>query len=143
MTRPNADSRDADPQNGAPRPTGSALADSGGVDEVELELPYWRLDDQAEQDTGRWRLLRRIRMAVRPVLEIVREAAPRAAVLIIAAQLLSGAASAFGLLATTDALDALLAPGAAPASDSGQRGRTSSWWWPRWPRAARSTPRSA
>src|SRR5690349_11396972 len=80
-----------------------------------VETPYWRLDDDGL--TARTGLLRRIAAipaAAAPVLVILRQAAPRSVLVILVLQLVSGLASAFGLLATTGVLTALLAAGPTP-----------------------------
>ena len=71
--------------------------------------PYWQLDDAG--DMGVWRMCRRLPATSRAVLAIVARAAPRQAVTVVLLQLVSGAATAFGLLATTGALERLLAAG--------------------------------
>ena len=80
----------------------------------ELTSPYWQLD-HPPRPASLWRLLRDTPAAARPVLRIVRQAAPRPAALVLVLQLGSGLASAFGLLATTGVLDQLLRAG--PTSD--------------------------
>ncbi|MFI6094906.1 ABC transporter ATP-binding protein [Lentzea sp. NPDC051213] len=75
-----------------------------------LASPYWRLDD-----TGRplslWQLIRRFPAACRPVVEVIRLAAPRSAAAIAVLQVASGVTGAFGLLATTGVLEELLTAG--------------------------------
>ena len=75
-----------------------------------LASPYWRLDD-----TGRplsfWQLIRRFPAAGRPVVEVIWLAAPRSAAVIAVLQVASGVTGAFGLLATTGALEELLTAG--------------------------------
>src|SRR5688572_27546217 len=75
-----------------------------------LASPYWRLDD-----TGRplsvWQLIRRFPTACRPVVEVIRLAAPRSAAVIAVLQVASGVTGAFGLLATTGVLEELLTAG--------------------------------
>ncbi|HWM57281.1 MAG TPA: ABC transporter ATP-binding protein [Pseudonocardia sp.] len=60
-------------------------------------------------------LLRRLPASTRPVLGVIREAAPRAALVIVLLQVGSGLAFAFGLLATTGVLEELFATG--PTAD--------------------------
>lgn len=66
----------------------------------ELESPYWRLEEEGER-----------RVAIRPLLRLMREAAPRPILLILVLQAISGLATAVGLLATTDVLQLLLTGG--------------------------------
>jgi ATP-binding cassette subfamily B protein len=53
-------------------------------------------------------------MAVHPVLSVLRRAAPRSALVVVVSQLLAGAATAWGLLLTTQVLGQLFAEGSAP-----------------------------
>ncbi|MEU7852174.1 ABC transporter ATP-binding protein [Nonomuraea sp. NPDC049141] len=85
----------------------SASADASA--DVQMVSPYWQLDDAG--DMGVWRMCRRLPATSRAVLAIVARAAPRQAVTVLLLQLVSGAATAFGLLATTGALERLLAAG--------------------------------
>jgi len=78
--------------------------------ELDMDDPYWRLDEDAGS-LSLPRLLRRLPASIRPVLGVIRQAAPRAAVTILVLQLASGASFAFGLLATTGVLDELFAAG--------------------------------
>jgi ATP-binding cassette subfamily B protein len=82
--------------------------------ELEMDHPYWRLDEGAGALTVR-QLVRRMPASVRPVLSVLREAAPRASLVIVVLQVASGLAFAFGLLATTGVLDELFAAG--PTAD--------------------------
>lgn len=82
--------------------------------ELEMDNPYWRLDEGAGT-LSLPRLLRRLPASVRPVVGVIRQAAPRAAILILVLQVASGAAFAFGLLATTGVLEELFATG--PTAD--------------------------
>jgi ATP-binding cassette, subfamily B, bacterial len=79
----------------------------------DMESPYWRLSEDDTAVSLR-QLMRRLPEAARPVLAIVRHGAPGAALLVVMLQLASGAAFAFGLLATTDVLGRLLAAGPTP-----------------------------
>ncbi|MBB5869059.1 ABC-type multidrug transport system fused ATPase/permease subunit [Allocatelliglobosispora scoriae] len=81
----------------------------------ELAAPDWRLEDPAVRRLGPIGLLRRLGQAARPVLAIVREAAPRSAVTILVLQVAAGVAAATGLLATTGVLAELLSAG--PTAD--------------------------
>ncbi|MGX7826213.1 ABC transporter ATP-binding protein [Actinokineospora sp. 24-640] len=78
--------------------------------ELEMDTPYWHLDEDAMSLTVP-QLLRRLPSSLRPVLAILRDTAPRAALAILLLQVASGLAFAFGLLATTGALDKLFAAG--------------------------------
>ena len=78
--------------------------------ELEMDNPYWRLDEGAGT-LSLPRLLRRLPSSLRPVVRVIRQAAPRAAAAILVLQLASGAAFAFGLLATTGVLEELFAAG--------------------------------
>lgn len=82
--------------------------------ELEMDTPYWRLDEGAGTLTV-GQLVRRLPASLRPVLSVIREAAPRAAAVILVLQVASGLAFAFGLLATTGVLDQLFAEG--PTAD--------------------------
>ncbi|MEU7745984.1 ABC transporter ATP-binding protein [Nonomuraea sp. NPDC049158] len=77
--------------------------------DAQMVSPYWQLDDAG--DMGVWRMCRRLPATSRAVLAIVARAAPRQAVTVVLLQVVSGAATAFGLLATTGALERLLATG--------------------------------
>jgi ATP-binding cassette subfamily B protein len=59
-------------------------------------------------------VLARLRMALRPILEILREAAPGKALAALALQAAAGLTTAAGLVALSHALAALVAPGPAP-----------------------------
>ncbi len=78
--------------------------------EPELETPYWHLDEEAAT-LSLPRLVRRLPASIRPVVAVIRAAAPRPAVAILFLQLASGLAFAFGLLATTGVLEELFAAG--------------------------------
>lgn len=78
--------------------------------ELDMDDPYWRLDEDAGS-LSLPRLLRRLPASIRPVAGVIRQAAPRAAVTILVLQLASGVSFAFGLLATTGVLDELFAAG--------------------------------
>lgn len=79
---------------------------------MDLQSPYWRLEEESLESPGLSSLARRLARAVQPVWKTVRAAAPRALEIILVAQLLSGAATTLGLLLTTRALGLILAPGA-------------------------------
>jgi ATP-binding cassette, subfamily B, bacterial len=78
--------------------------------ELEMDNPYWRLDEGAGT-LSLPKLLRRLPASIRPVIRVIRAAAPRAAVVILVLQLASGASFALGLLATTGVLEELFAAG--------------------------------
>lgn len=75
-----------------------------------MDSPYWRLDEDAGQ-LSIAQLARRLPASIRPVVSVIRLAAPRAALAILVLQTASGLAFAFGLLATTGVLEELLAGG--------------------------------
>ncbi|GIJ73716.1 ABC transporter ATP-binding protein [Virgisporangium ochraceum] len=75
--------------------------------DVELESPYWTIDDP-EPDVGLRQLLRRLPAQARTVAALVARADRRGAVAIVALQLVSGVATTFGLLAVTGVLERLL-----------------------------------
>jgi ATP-binding cassette subfamily B protein len=77
---------------------------------AELGTPYWRIE--ADRVTGIRELAARMWMASRPVIAIVREAAPWSALIIVIAQLASAAGTAAIILLLSDLLSALLDPGA-------------------------------
>jgi ATP-binding cassette, subfamily B, bacterial len=81
----------------------------------EARTPYWRLEDDAPRTESPWRLVRRVATAARPVLGVMRQAAPRSAVAVVVLQLGAGLAASFGLLATADVLSRLFAAG--PTAD--------------------------
>lgn len=90
------------------------LADDGlevglevGLD--DLAPPYWALDATGSAKLSS--LLVNLPRSIAPILAAVYRAAPRPAVAIIVLQVLSGLASAFGLLTTTTVLDRLLVAG--------------------------------
>jgi ATP-binding cassette, subfamily B, bacterial len=78
--------------------------------ELEMDNPYWRLDEGAGT-LSLPRLLRRLPASVVPVVRMIRRAAPQATVVILVLQMASGASFAFGLLATTGVLEELFAAG--------------------------------
>src|SRR5690606_36326966 len=69
------------------------------------------LEDTQERGSGGGQAARRVGTAIRLVVGIIRRAAPYQAAVVLILQLLSGAATAFGLLATTSVLEELLAEG--------------------------------
>jgi ABC-type multidrug transport system fused ATPase/permease subunit len=75
-----------------------------------MQNPYWRLDEEGGQ-LGLVQLARRLPASVRPVLDMMRRAAPRSALAILVLETASGFAFTFGLLATTGVLTQLLAAG--------------------------------
>jgi ATP-binding cassette subfamily B protein len=83
---------------------------SAGEPELEMDAPYWRLDEGAAALTVP-QLLRRLPASLRPVLAMLRDTVPGAALAILVLQVGSGTAFAFGLLATTGVLDELFAAG--------------------------------
>lgn len=76
--------------------------------ETQLQMPYWRLDPAARPDLGLRGLFGRFAMAAKPVVSIVRRAAPAAAAVIIFAQLVGAAAVAWALVLTSSILKTLL-----------------------------------
>jgi ABC-type multidrug transport system fused ATPase/permease subunit len=78
--------------------------------ELDMETPYWRLDEEAGALTLP-QLVRRLPASIRPVVAVIRAAAPRPAAAILVLQTASGLAFAFGLLATTGVLEELFAAG--------------------------------
>ncbi len=80
----------------------------------ELATPYWAVAD-AQRSLGVVQLLRQAPATIQPLVRIIRDTAPRAALRTIGLQLASGMASAVALLATSHLLAELLAPGTAPA----------------------------
>jgi ATP-binding cassette subfamily B protein len=77
----------------------------------DITPPYWALDAATEAAPRLATMVRELPRSTRPILTTVYRAAPGAAVTILVLQLLSGLASAFGLLTTTTVLDRLLAAG--------------------------------
>ncbi|HEY2346313.1 MAG TPA: ABC transporter ATP-binding protein [Xanthomonadaceae bacterium] len=77
-------------------------------------MPYWRLEGASRIQAEQLAPMRRLAMAVRPVLDILRRAAPTAAIVVVTTQLLSGVATAWALLLTTQVLGQLLGNGAGP-----------------------------
>ncbi|MEV0612869.1 ABC transporter ATP-binding protein [Nonomuraea sp. NPDC050404] len=72
--------------------------------------PYWRLDEP-DADPGIVAMFGRLPATARAVLAIVARAAPRHALLVLGLEVVSGLATAFGLLAVAGALERLLAVG--------------------------------
>ncbi|GAA3815819.1 ABC transporter ATP-binding protein [Sphaerisporangium flaviroseum] len=81
-------------------------------DDAQMASPYWSLDE-AGGDIGLGRMFRRLPATTGAVLAIIARAAPRHAVTVLVLQIASGAATAFGLLATAGVLEELLAAGTA------------------------------
>lgn len=79
---------------------------------MDLNIPYWRLEDASRNRAGLSALARRLGRAMPVVWNTIRTAAPRASEVILLSQLLSGAATTVALLLTTRALGPLLAEGA-------------------------------
>lgn len=79
--------------------------------QADLHAPYWRLEEAASSRPGLWSLTRRLATAARPVWSVLRRAAPQASLAVVVAQSLSGAATAWALLLTTDVLERLLLAG--------------------------------
>jgi ATP-binding cassette subfamily B protein len=84
------------------------------ADPEDIAPPYCSLDTAAGAPRLRT-MIRELPRSTGPILETVYRAAPKTAVIILLAQLLSGLASAFGLLTTTTVLDRLLTAG--PTAD--------------------------
>jgi ATP-binding cassette subfamily B protein len=78
---------------------------------LDLQVPYWRLDDESPERPGLLSLTRRLTKAVGPVWRTVRTAAPRASGIILLAQVFSGAATTLVLLLTTRVLGIFLTQG--------------------------------
>ncbi|HEX6832443.1 MAG TPA: ABC transporter ATP-binding protein [Rudaea sp.] len=76
--------------------------------QAELRTPSWRLDEAA-QTTSLRAVARRIASAVRPVVSILRRAAPLSALVVVVAQVAAGFVTTASLLLTTRVLDALFA----------------------------------
>lgn len=76
---------------------------------MELEQPYWHLGKSSSAGPGLLSLVRRVGMAVRPVVSVLRRAAPRVALAVVVLQLLSGAVTTATLLLGTEVLGRLLA----------------------------------
>ena len=83
-----------------------------GVD--DLELPSWMTVDRQVAEAGLWRTLLALPAGVRVVLGLAWQASRRLTLLTGLLTLISGCATAFGLLATADVFTALLATGATP-----------------------------
>lgn len=83
------------------------------VDASQLEMltPYWRLDGRTQSPPGVLSLARRLGRAVRPVLGILRRAAPAASMTVVGAQLCLGLTAAWVLLLANDVLARLLGGG--------------------------------
>lgn len=82
-------------------------------DQGDLQKPYWRMsgEDATAARMGSGTLLRRLGLAIKPVIGVLRRAAPRATVAVVLAQLASGGITACALLLTTWILSELLQPG--------------------------------
>ena len=78
---------------------------------TDLHTPYWRIDTPKRRRIGLEELFRRLIMASQPVAMVAREAAPRAALVILVAQLVGAATIAGALLITTHVLQTLLNDG--------------------------------
>lgn len=76
-----------------------------------LNVPYWRLPHERVQAEGSWRLALRLGRALRPLLRMVREAAPRDAAVLLLCQAVAGGATAAGLMCLAQALTRLLQAG--------------------------------
>lgn len=75
--------------------------------QAELRTPSWRLDEDAAQTPSLGTVARRVASAVQPVVQIVRRAAPVAALIVVFAQLAAGVVTTISLLLTTRVLDTL------------------------------------
>lgn len=80
-----------------------------GVGGAPLNVPYWHLPHQRAQADGPWRLV--LGRALRPLLRMVREAAPRDAAVLLLCQAVAGGAMAAGLMCLAQALTHLLQAG--------------------------------
>lgn len=83
--------------------------ESGGA--PELDTPYWRIDEGQQNSARLMTLVRRIAMSARPVLRLLREAAPRASLAVVAAQIASGVVTTASLLLVAAALGDILGSG--------------------------------
>jgi ATP-binding cassette subfamily B protein len=83
-----------------------------GVDEVDL--PKWTVVDQQVADTSLWKTLRAIPAGIRTVVGLALRASARLTVLTAVLAIVAGCVTAFGLLATADVLNTLLANGPTP-----------------------------
>src|SRR4051794_21989601 len=85
---------------------------AAGLDDIAP--PYWSLDTTGSAPRLRT-MLREFPRACRPILAMAYRAAPAPTVAVVVLQVLSGLASALGLLTTTTVLDRLLTAG--PSSE--------------------------
>lgn len=76
----------------------------------DVTSPYWRLEEPSDQ-LGLWQVVRRFPGATRPAIRLIWQAAPGRATAIVALHLVSGVATASGLVATAGVLDHLFAGG--------------------------------
>lgn len=82
---------------------------STSADDTRLHAPYWRIEGAAPGSRhGATATLQRLSMAVRPVLAILRKAAPWTAAVVLASQLGSGIATAGSLVMAADVLRKLI-----------------------------------
>jgi ATP-binding cassette subfamily B protein len=84
---------------------------SGDTDATDLETPYWRIEPQPQRRDSLRSLIARFGTAIGPAVGVFRRAAPRAALVVISAQLLSGLATAWALVVTARVLEGLFAGG--------------------------------
>ena len=82
---------------------------SASTDDARLHTPHWRIEDT--RTGGAMATLRRLSMAVHPVLSILRRAAPWSAATVLASQIGSGIATAASLILAADVLRRLIAGG--------------------------------
>ncbi|KAF1003473.1 MAG: putative multidrug export ATP-binding/permease protein [Luteibacter sp.] len=81
---------------------------SASADDARLHTPHWRIEDTPADTGGAMATLRRLSMSVRPVLSILRRAAPWSAATVLVSQLGSGIATAGSLVLAADILRRLI-----------------------------------
>ena len=81
------------------------MTDSSTSQWEEVDAPYWRID---EHQTARLKLIPRLLLAVRPVIDLARRAAPKTCLLILCMQVVSAAAVATAILLVNSALSVIL-----------------------------------
>ncbi|TCO52901.1 ABC transporter ATP-binding protein [Actinocrispum wychmicini] len=80
-----------------------------GVDEVDL--PQWTAVDQRVADAGLWRTVQALPANARVVIGLAMRASRKLSLVTGLLKIVTGCVTAFGLLATADVLNVLLAPG--------------------------------
>jgi len=84
------------------------------ADLAELAVAPWRVHDQRVMSAGLWSMMRALPGCLRLLGRLAWRASPAACATTVALQMVAAAISAFGLLATADALGTLLAAGPTP-----------------------------